>query len=150
MRGQQFVARLVLASEGFEQIALIAIEYRQRHFYAEQQLIAANANIGAARAAFFPNISLTARGGSASTALSDLFTGASRAWTFAPQITLPIFTAGANQANLKIAEIERDTAVAQYQKAVQTAFSEVANALAQRRSQERQDRLSFAQARKQG
>jgi multidrug efflux system outer membrane protein len=99
---------------------------------AERTLRAANANIGAARAAFFPSITLTARGGSASTALSDLFTGASRTWSFAPQITLPIFTAGANQANLKIAEIERDTAVAQYQKAVQTAFSEVANALAQR------------------
>jgi multidrug efflux system outer membrane protein len=97
---------------------------------AERQLRAANANIGAARAAFFPSITLTAQGGSASTALSDLFTGASRTWGFAPQITLPIFTAGRNQANLKIAEIERDTYVAQYEKAVQTAFNEVSNALA--------------------
>ncbi|WP_374592360.1 AdeC/AdeK/OprM family multidrug efflux complex outer membrane factor [Aquabacterium sp.] len=99
---------------------------------AERTLRAANANIGAARAAFFPSITLTAQGGSTSTALSDLFTGASRTWTFAPQITLPIFTAGRNQANLKIAELERDTNVAQYQKAVQTALREVADALAQR------------------
>lgn len=99
---------------------------------AERQLRAANANIGAARAAFFPSITLTAQGGSASTALSDLFTVNSRMWTFAPQITLPIFNAGRNSANLKIAELQRDINVAQYEKALQTAFREVADALAQR------------------
>lgn len=99
---------------------------------AERALRAANANIGAARAAFFPSITLTAQGGSASAELSDLFTGPSRTWTFAPQITLPIFNAGRNQANLKLAELERDANIALYQKAVQTALREVADALAQR------------------
>ncbi|AXA89810.1 efflux transporter outer membrane subunit [Massilia sp. YMA4] len=99
---------------------------------AERTLQAANANIGAARAAFFPRISLTATAGSASTALSGLFKAGSGAWSFVPQVTLPIFTAGANQANLDIAKAERDIALAQYDKAIQSAFREVADALAQR------------------
>lgn len=99
---------------------------------AERTLQAANANIGAARAAFFPRISLTATAGSASTALSGLFKAGSGAWSFIPQVTLPIFTAGANQANLDIAKAERDIALAQYDKAIQSAFREVADALAQR------------------
>ncbi|AVR97933.1 AdeC/AdeK/OprM family multidrug efflux complex outer membrane factor [Pseudoduganella armeniaca] len=99
---------------------------------AERTLQAANANIGAARAAFFPRISLTASAGSASTALSGLFKAGSGAWSFIPQVTLPIFTAGANQANLDIAKAERDIALAQYDKAIQSAFREVADALAQR------------------
>ncbi|WEF33446.1 AdeC/AdeK/OprM family multidrug efflux complex outer membrane factor [Pseudoduganella chitinolytica] len=99
---------------------------------AERTLQAANANIGAARAAFFPRISLTASAGSASSALSGLFKAGSGAWSFIPQVTLPIFTAGANQANLDIAKADRDIALAQYDKAIQSAFREVADALAQR------------------
>lgn len=99
---------------------------------AERTLRAANANIGVARAAFFPSISLTASGGSASSTLSGLFKGGSGAWTFVPQINLPIFDGGVNRANLEIAKTNRDIAVAQYEKAVQTAFREVADALATR------------------
>jgi NodT family efflux transporter outer membrane factor (OMF) lipoprotein len=99
---------------------------------AEQQLIAANANIGAARAAFFPRISLTAGVGSASSQLSGLFQGGSWGWTAAPQLLLPIFDAGRNSAGLRSANVSRDIAVAQYEKAIQTAFREVADALAGR------------------
>jgi len=99
---------------------------------AEQQLIAANANIGAARAAFFPRISLTASTGFASPALDDLFTGSARTWSFAPQISLPIFNGGSNQANLDAAKASKVAQVAQYEKTVQSAFREVADALAQR------------------
>jgi NodT family efflux transporter outer membrane factor (OMF) lipoprotein len=99
---------------------------------AEQQLVAANANIGAARAAFFPRISLTAGVGSASSELSGLFKGGSWGWTAAPQLLLPIFDAGRNQAGLRSANVSRDIAVAQYEKAIQSAFREVADALAGR------------------
>jgi multidrug efflux system outer membrane protein len=95
---------------------------------AELQLIAASANIGAARAAFFPNISLTTSLGTASSQLSDLFTNT--AWSFASQVLLPIFDAGRNEANLASAKAAQGIAVAQYEKAVQTAFREVADALA--------------------
>jgi outer membrane protein, multidrug efflux system len=97
---------------------------------AEQLLIAANANIGAARAAFFPRITLTGSLGFASTDLSSLFdqTG----WSFAPQLLMPLFDAGRNQANLAAAQAARDIAVAQYEKSIQTAFREVADALAAR------------------
>ncbi len=99
---------------------------------AERALRAANANIGVARAAFFPSISLTASGGSASRTLSGLFKAGSSTWSFAPQINLPIFDAGVNRANLDIAKASRDISVAQYEKSVQTAFREVADALATR------------------
>jgi len=99
---------------------------------AENQLKGANANIGAARAAFFPRISLTSNIGTISTELSGLFKSGSNPWTFAPQIVLPIFDAGSNLANLRAAKIDRDIAVAQYEKAIQVAFREVADALAQR------------------
>jgi multidrug efflux system outer membrane protein len=99
---------------------------------AEHNLIASNANIGAARAAFFPRISLTAGAGSASTALSGLFKDGSWGWTLAPQLVLPIFDAGRNQANLDGAKAGRDMAVAHYEKAIQSAFREVADALASR------------------
>lgn len=99
---------------------------------AEAQLKADNADIGAARAAFFPSISLTGSGGATSLALSDLFTGAARSWSFGPTITLPLFAGGKNTANLAYAKAERDAAVATYEKAVQTAFREVADALARR------------------
>ncbi|RZI77391.1 MAG: efflux transporter outer membrane subunit [Variovorax sp.] len=99
---------------------------------AEQQLIANNASIGAARAAFFPRISLTTSIGTASTQFSNLFDSGTKAWSFAPQITLPIFEAGRNQANLDSARAGREIAVAQYEKSIQSAFREVADALAGR------------------
>lgn len=107
---------------------------------AEQQLIAANANIGAARAAFFPRITLTGSAGTASTELSGLFKGGSGAWSFTPQIVLPIFDAGRNQANLDVAKVNRDIAVAQYEKSVQSAFRDVADALAGRATLDEQAR----------
>jgi multidrug efflux system outer membrane protein len=99
---------------------------------AEHQLQSANAQIGAARAAFFPAISLTGSFGTASTQLSGLFKGDSRIWTFSPQISVPIFAGGANVANLQATTLARDTAVAQYEKAIQSAFREIADALAAR------------------
>ena len=98
----------------------------------ENLLRAANANIGAARAAFFPTISLTTNIGTTSGELSGLFTAGSRAWLFAPQITLPIFDAGSRWANLKVANADHDIFLAQYEKAIQVAFREVADALARR------------------
>ena len=99
---------------------------------AEQQLIAANANIGAARAAFFPRISLTAGVGTASSELSGLFKGGSWGFTVAPQLLQPIFDAGRNRAGLASATVARDIAIAQYERAIQAAFREVADALAGR------------------
>ena len=99
---------------------------------AEQQLIAANANIGAARAAFFPRISLTASYGTASTGLTNLFQSGFWGGTLAGQVLQPIFDAGRNEANLASSQAARDIAVAQYEKAIQTAFREVADALAGR------------------
>jgi len=113
---------------------------------AEQTLLAANANIGAARAAFFPRISLTASAGSASGSLSGLFKGAAQAWSFAPQISLPIFDFGKNQAGLDSAKVQRSIAVAQYGKAIQTAFREVSDALAGRATLGEQLRAARAQA----
>jgi multidrug efflux system outer membrane protein len=99
---------------------------------AEQRLRVSYANIGAARAAFFPRISLTAAYGTASTALSGLFDAGSSAWNFAPQLTLPIFDWGRNQSNLQLAEIRKNLAVTDYEKTIQTAFREVADALVAR------------------
>ena len=99
---------------------------------AEQQLRAANANIGAARAAFFPQISLTAGIGNASTSLGSLFEAGSRTWSFVPQLTLPIFEGGRNRANLTLSEVRKNIAIANYEKTIQTAFSEVADALVAR------------------
>lgn len=97
---------------------------------AEHTLIGANASIGAARAAFFPTVTLTGAGGSASARLGSLFSGASGFWSFAPSVSLPIFDGGAHQANLDAAKVDRDIAVATYEKTIQTAFREVADALA--------------------
>jgi multidrug efflux system outer membrane protein len=109
----------------------------------EHTLRAANANVGAARAAFFPSIQLTASGGTASNRLRNLFGSGTGTWSFAPTITLPIFTGGKNRANLDLAHIEKNVAVAQYELAIQTAFREVSDALSaretyinQRRAQE--------------
>jgi multidrug efflux system outer membrane protein len=99
---------------------------------AEDLLKGANANIGAARAAFFPRITLVSSVGIGSDDLAGLFKPGSFAWKFAPQISIPIFNAGSNRANLKVAEVDRDIAVADYEKAIQTAFREVADALAER------------------
>lgn len=99
---------------------------------AEHRLMAANANIGAARAAFFPNISLTGMFGTMSSAFSGLFDAGTKTWSYTPAVSLPIFAGGANVANLKASNAARDAAVATYEKAVQTAFREVADALARR------------------
>lgn len=96
---------------------------------AEHQLRAANANIGAARAAFFPRIGLTAFGGMASTELDGLFRGANRSWSFAPGLSLPIFDAGRNRASLELAEVRKEIAVVRYEQTVETAFRDVADAL---------------------
>jgi multidrug efflux system outer membrane protein len=99
---------------------------------AEHNLIAANADIGAARAAFFPSILLTGTYGTASTQLSGLFTRGSTAWTFSPQISLPIFAGGANVASLNLAKVQKNILVVEYEQAIQTGFREVADALAGR------------------
>jgi outer membrane protein, multidrug efflux system len=98
---------------------------------AENLLKGANANIGAARAAFFPRITLTSAAGLSSTQLSSLFTGGAGAWSFLPQISVPIFTGGALTAELKVAQVDEKIAVNQYEGAIQTAFREVADSLAQ-------------------
>lgn len=96
---------------------------------AEYQLQSRNASIGAARAAFFPRISLTGSFGSASAELSGLLGSGQRAWSFLPQISLPIFDGGRNQTNLEIAQLRKDAAVASYERSIQTAFREVSDAL---------------------
>ena len=98
---------------------------------AERLLRAANADIGAARANFYPSIGLTAGIGTASSELSGLFDGGSGTWNFIPSIRMPIFDGGRNRALLEVAEVDRDIAVARYERAVQSAFREVADALAQ-------------------
>jgi multidrug efflux system outer membrane protein len=112
---------------------------------AEQQLLAANANIGAARAAFFPRISLTANLGTASNELSGLFKSGSFAFTGTAQLLQPIFDAGRNQAALDVARVNRDIAIAQYERSIQSAFREVADALAGRATLGEQLRAQAAQ-----
>lgn len=97
---------------------------------AEHTLKSANANIGAARAAFFPSISLTAAGGSTSSTFSHLLSGGTAAWSFGPSINLPIFDGGVNMANLDIAKLQKRIEIADYEKTIQTAFKEVGDALA--------------------
>jgi len=99
---------------------------------AEHRLKGNNANIGAARAAFFPRISLSSSFGTASAKLTDLFQPGSLAWNFVPQISVPLFDAGKNLADLDVSKADRDIAVAQYEKTIQTAFKEVSDSLAQR------------------
>jgi multidrug efflux system outer membrane protein len=96
-------------------------------------LQAANANVGAARAAFFPTISLTAFAGFASSALASLFTAGAATWTFAPQLSVPLFTGGRNAANLDVAKVRTRIEVARYEQAIQVAFREVADALVARK-----------------
>jgi outer membrane protein, multidrug efflux system len=108
------------------------LEARPDILEAEHVLKAANANIGAARAAFFPKITLTASAGSTSDALGGLFKAGTGGWAFAPDIVLPIFDAGSNQATLDAARISKSIEIANYEKTIQTAFKEVADALADR------------------
>lgn len=96
---------------------------------AEHSLKAANANIGVARAAFYPSIRLTATAGTASTELGDLFSGGSGSWSFVPSLSLPLFDFGSNQAALDVAKIDQQQAVATYEKTIQTAFQEVSDGL---------------------
>ncbi len=96
---------------------------------AEETLVATNARIGVARAAFFPQISLTGLFGVESVALSDLFTGPSRVWQFGPSVTLPVFNAGRNRVNLELAEAQQREALIRYEQAIQQAFREVEDAL---------------------
>ncbi len=114
---------------------------------AEHQLRSNNAKIGAARAAFFPSITLTGSGGVTSPALSSLFSGSSGIWSFAPQVNIPIFAGGAQHANLDYARAEQKVAVAQYEKAIQSAFRDVANALARRATVDDQVAADEAQVR---
>lgn len=106
------------------------IERRPDILAAEHRLQARNADIGAARAAFFPRISLTGSFGTSSAQMSGLFDGGSRSWSFVPNLSLPLFDAGRNSAGLSLAEARKDSAVAAYEGAIQTAFREVADALA--------------------
>jgi multidrug efflux system outer membrane protein len=119
---------------------------------AEALLRSENANIGAARAAFFPRISLTGSLGTASATLGGLFGAGSLAWAFLPSITVPIFNGGALRANLDVASIRKDIGVAQYEKAIQSAFREVADGLAARGTYDEQlaslERYTAAQRRR--
>ncbi|MEW6345386.1 MAG: efflux transporter outer membrane subunit [Pseudomonadota bacterium] len=119
---------------------------------AEENLLAANANIGAARAAFFPKISLTGNFGTLSPTLGGLFKPGSAAWGFTPTITLPIFAGGENKANLDLAHVQKNIQVATYEKAIQTAFREVADGLAARGTYDEQiaalQRDTFAEQRR--
>jgi multidrug efflux system outer membrane protein len=112
---------------------------------AELLLLANNANIGAARAAFFPRISLTGSAGLVSGDMNALFNNGNAAWSFTPQILLPIFDAGRNQANLDTAKISRDIALAQYEKTIQIGFREVSDALVARDTYNEQVRAHNAQ-----
>ena len=125
------VARLLAPPAGLPSEVL---QQRPDVLAAEHALRASNANIGAARAAFYPRIALTGSAGTASSSLSGLFKNGSAAWSFAPSISLPIFDGGANRANLRVAEVQRQIQLATYEKTVQTAFREVADALAARRT----------------
>ncbi|WP_423383185.1 efflux transporter outer membrane subunit [Burkholderia sp. LMG 32019] len=105
---------------------------------AEQNLVAANADIGAARAAFFPRLSLTSSIGFLSPGLGSLFAGGQNVWSFAPQVTLPIFQGGRLRSELNLAEVRKSSAVVEYERSIQTAFREVADGLAGRETFSRQ------------
>jgi multidrug efflux system outer membrane protein len=128
------------------------LERRPDILQAEALLRSENADIGAARAAFFPRVSLTGSLGTTSATLGGLFSGGSLAWTFVPSITLPIFDAGALRANLDVATIRKDIGIAQYEKSVQSAFREVADGLAARGTYDEQlaslERYTAAQRRR--
>jgi multidrug efflux system outer membrane protein len=114
----------------------------------EHDLIAANAEIGVARAAYFPQLTISGLAGGQSTQLASLFSGPHTFWNLAPQVTQPIFTAGRLKSNVRLAEAEREHALVQYEKTIQTAFAEVSNALIAyqrvRESREKQEELVYA------
>ncbi|WP_454723911.1 MULTISPECIES: efflux transporter outer membrane subunit [Cupriavidus] len=116
------------------------LEQRPDIRQAEQQLLSANANIGAARAAFFPRITLTANAGAISPTFSSLFDSGTGVWSFAPQLTVPIFDYGRNLSNLDLANVRKNIQIASYEKTIQTAFGEVADALVARGTLEEQVR----------
>lgn len=124
----EFTSGLGVPSETPSQV----LQRRPDVVAAERQLRAATANIGVARAERFPSITLTSQIGVSSSQLSSLFTAVGRTWSFIPSLTAPIFDAGARAANVDVAKVDRDLALATYDKAIQTAFQEVADALAQR------------------
>jgi NodT family efflux transporter outer membrane factor (OMF) lipoprotein len=110
----------------------LLLERRPDIRLAEQNLVAANANIGVAKAAYFPDISLTGFLGFQSSQLSNLFSGATRAWNFVPQITQPIFTGGRLKSTVRLTEAQKQEAIVQYEKSIKTGLREVSDALAQR------------------
>jgi len=124
------------------------IERRPDIRAAEQNLIAFNAEIGVARAAYFPQLNLSGFLGGQSNQLSNLFSGPNSVWSFVPQVTQPIFTAGRLKSNVRLAEAEKQSGLIQYEKTIQTAFSEVSNALIAhqrvRESREQQELLVAA------
>ena len=124
------------------------LERRPDIHAAEQDLIAANAEIGVARASYFPQLSLSGSLGGASTQLSSLFSGAHSTWNLTPQVTQPIFTAGRIRSNVRLAQAERERALIRYQRTIQTAFTEVSDALIAhqrvRESREKQEALVTA------
>jgi multidrug efflux system outer membrane protein len=109
------------------------LERRPDILAAEQNLVAANADIGVARASYFPRISLTGFLGTSSSQLINLFTGATRAWNFVPQVDRPIFDGGRIKSNVRLAEAQEQNALIQYEQSIEVAFSEVSDALVQRR-----------------
>ncbi|MDO9405490.1 MAG: efflux transporter outer membrane subunit [Polaromonas sp.] len=134
-------ARLLVPPAGLPSTVL---QQRPDVLAAERALRASNADIGAARAAFYPRIALTGSAGTASSNLSGLFGSGTSVWNFTPSISLPIFDAGANRANLRVAQVQQQLQLASYEKTLQTAFREVADALAVRRTLA--ERLSAQQA----
>jgi multidrug efflux system outer membrane protein len=128
VRGQHFMQQ-DLPPEVPAGLPSTLLERRPDILAAEQNLVAANANIGVAKAAYFPQISLSGLLGGQSSQLSTLFNGPHSAWSFVPQVSQPIFTAGRLKSGVKFAEGERDSALIQYEKSIQTAFTDVSNAL---------------------
>jgi len=127
-RGQDFMKQ-ELPPDVPAGLSSALLERRPDILAAEQNLVAANANIGVARAEYFPRISLSGFLGGQSTQLSSLFNGPHSAWSFVPQVSQPIFTAGRLKSGVKLAEAERQSSLIQYEKTIQTAFTDVSNAL---------------------
>lgn len=153
LAGQQIPENWLPRSQNDDRVTLAQLNagvpsevllHRPDVLQAEQLLQAANANIGAARAAFFPRISLTASAGTTSSSLSNLFESGTGFWSFVPQLNLPIFEGGRNRANLKVSEVDRDIAQAQYEKTIQSAFREVADGLAQHSALDEQQAAQVA------
>lgn len=128
VRGQNFMQQ-EMPPEVPAGLPSALLERRPDILAAEQNLVAANANIGVAKAAYLPEISLSGFLGGQSTQLSSLFSGPHSAWNFAPQVSQPIFAAGRLKSGTKLVEAERDEALVQYERAIQTAFTDVSNAL---------------------